>query len=101
MKTKINDVVRHLVDLAGSDDDNYFDVVHAIALIFPKNLIEQLQQLVKGPIWDGDIISKSNRGELFDMGLAIRVCCKGEQGYTGSPYIGYSVVKKLAEIQRA
>jgi len=101
LKTTINDVVRYLVDSQKTEEDNYFEIVHAIALIFPKNLIEQLQQLVKGPIYDGDIISKSNRSELFDMGLAIRVCCKGEQGFTGSPYIGYSIVKKLVELQKA
>jgi len=98
MKTsmKLAEVIRTLVDMAESDDgDRYFEITQAIALIFPAALIEQLEQLVRGPVWDGDIISKTYRDELFDMGLAIRVCCKGEQGYTGAKYTAYTVVKKL------
>ena len=99
MNEKRIQVVKALVDLAESDQDGYFEVVHAIALVFPKNLVEQLRQLVNGPVWDGDVMSKSQRGELFDMGIAIRVCHKGEQGHTGAKYIGYSILKKLSEVQ--
>lgn len=84
--------------LVAEAETGYFDIVAAIALIFPKDLVEQLEQLVNGPVWDGDIISKPNRRRLFDMGLAIRVCCKGEQGYTGAPYIAYSILKKIKEM---
>lgn len=93
--------IRSLVDLEHSKagSDLYFEIVEAIALIFPKCIKEQLQQLISGPIWDGNIISKGDRGILFEMGIATRVCCKGEQGYTGSKYIGYSVLKKMKEQQ--
>jgi hypothetical protein len=38
------------------------------------NAIECLGQLfVKGPTWDGDIVSKVGRGELFECGLVDRV----------------------------
>lgn len=95
--------IRSLVDLEASPagSDLYFEIVEAIALIFPKCIKEQLQQLVNGPIWDGNIISKSDRGILFEMGIATRVCCKGEQGHTGSKYIGYSILKKIKEQQNA
>lgn len=33
-----------------------------------------------------------------EAGLAIRVCCKGEQGHTGATYIAYSILKKLNQI---
>lgn len=93
--------VRQLIELEKVEDDLYFEIVEAIALIFPRCLKEQLQQLVNGPIWDGDIISKNHRGILFEMGLAMRVCCKGEQGHTGAKYIAYSILKKMKEHQRA
>lgn len=95
--------IRSLVDLERSKagSDLYFEIVEAIALIFPRCLKEQLKQLVDGPIWDGNIISKNHRGILFEMGIATRVCCKGEQGYTGSKYIGYSILKKMKEQQNA
>lgn len=95
------EIIKGLVDMADADgDDRYFEIVHAIALIFPQAMVEQLRQLVNGPIWDGDIINKSDRGYLFAVGLAIRVCCKGEQGYTGATYTAYSVAKKIAEIDK-
>lgn len=91
-------VIRDLIEIGESDSDLYFETVHAVALIFPSDLREQLTQLVKGPVWDGDVISKTHRGRLFAMGLAIRVCCKGEQGYTGAKYIAYSILKKVNQI---
>lgn len=93
--------IRQLVELEKTAEDLYFEIVEAIALIFPRCLKEQLQQLVNGPIWDGNIISKNHRGILFEMGLAMRVCCKGEQGHTGAKYIAYSILKKMKENQRA
>lgn len=95
--------IRALVDLerTKAGEDLYFEIVEAIALIFPKCIKEQLRQLVNGPVWDGDVMSKGDRGILFEMGVATRVCCKGEQGHTGSKYIGYSILKKMKEHQNA
>lgn len=87
-----SDVIRYLIEHA-YEADNYFPFVSALAELIPKRLREQLKQLVDGPIWDGDIISKCNRDNLFKLDLAIRVCVKGEQGFTGAPYIAYSIVK--------
>lgn len=89
------EIIRELVDQSRTSDDSYFDICKAIALIFPKNIAEQLEQLVNGPVWDGDIISKSDRSVLFDMGLAIRVCHKGEQGYTGATYTAFSILREI------
>ncbi len=53
-----------------------------------------LQQLLfNGPVWDGDIVSKSARGELFNFGLAVRCCFKGEQGYTVATYPAYTLYR--------
>ena len=98
---KLNEIIKELVEMAEKDDgEHYFEVVHAIALLFPDKLKEQLRQLVNGPIWDGDLICKSSRGELFDMGLAIRVCCRGDQGFTGAKYTAYSIIKKIEEFHK-
>lgn len=43
--------------------------------------IEVLEQLfIMGPTWDGDVVSKSGRDELFDLKLAGR--CEGYQFLT-------------------
>lgn len=35
--------------------------------------IDQLQQLAKGPVWDGNLISKTDRDELVRAGYASRI----------------------------
>lgn len=101
-KTELSKVIKSLIEMADNgQDEKYFEIVKAIALIFPKNLIAQLGQLVRGPVWDGDVMSKSQRSELFDMGIAIRVCAKGEQGYTGAKYIGFSILKEINALENA
>lgn len=56
---------------------------------------EQLKQLLfQGPVWDGCIISKSDRNQLMRYGLATRCCFMGEQGYTAATYLAYSVHKQ-------
>lgn len=55
---------------------------------------EQLKQLVeRGPVWDGDVVSKSARDDLIGLGLATRVCVKGEQGFTAANYRGWDVLR--------
>ncbi len=94
----LHKIIGELVILAETDIHNYFEIAHAIALIFPKELTAQLRQLMDGPIWDGDVISKTHRAALLSMGVATRICCKGSQGYTGAKYIAYTVVKKMEKI---
>jgi hypothetical protein len=93
------ELTKEIINAAQSTDDGYFDYAAVIARRLPKHLHEQLQQLINGPIWDGDIICKSYRNELFDLSLAVRICCKGEQGYTGATYLAYSVMKIADEIK--
>lgn len=64
----------------------------------PSYTHEVLRQLVNGPVWDGDVISKSYRDDLIDWKLAVRICAKGEQGYTAATYLGFSVLKFLGEL---
>ena len=56
---------------------------------------EQLGQLLyKGPVWDGSVISKSDRNTLIGYGLATRCCFMGEDGYTAATYLGGSVYRR-------
>lgn len=44
--------------------------------------------VVVGPLWDGDVPSKSGRDDLIDRGYAVRVVVKLEDGYTAATYAG-------------
>jgi len=79
-------------------DPSYYDyagIVEKIAKIFPKSLVASLTQIVNGPTSDHDIISADNRNKLLELGIAIRVCCNGQQGYTASKYLGYSILRAI------
>jgi hypothetical protein len=94
-----NEFLKELISRGAKADKGYFQFAHIVACLLDKRLHEQLSQLINGPVWDGDVICKSDRGELFDLGLAIRVCCKGSDGYTGATYFAYSVMRKVEEIK--
>lgn len=55
---------------------------------------EVLNQLLHtGPVWDGNILSKSGRDTLLEFGLAVRCCFLGEDGYAAASYKGLRVFK--------
>lgn len=57
-------------------------------------LHEPLYQLHhKGPVWDGDVISKSARDELLDIGACAKVCVKGEDGFNACTYFGQHLLR--------
>lgn len=59
-----------------------------------KKLLDQLSQLVvNGPVWDGDVISKSGRDSLLELKLAVKVMLIGEMGYTAATYMGGFVLQ--------
>jgi hypothetical protein len=91
--------IKELVTRGHNADKGYFEFAHIVACYLDKRLHDQLNQLVNGPVYDGDVVSKSDRSELFNLGLAIRVCIKGEQGYTGATYFAFSVNKRIQEIR--
>ena len=91
--------LKELIKRAENTVDGYFQYAHVVAVTLEKRLHDQLNQLVGGPVWDGDVLSKSLRDELIGLGLAMRVCCKGEQGYTGATYFSFSVMKIIGEIK--
>lgn len=55
-------------------------------------LFEQLNQLVTtGPLWDGDVVSKSDRTDLVRIGACEKVVVKGEQGFNACTYFGWEL----------
>ncbi|WP_022729747.1 hypothetical protein [Fodinicurvata sediminis] len=58
-----------------------------------KHLHEQLNQLSQqGPLWDGDVICKADRGDLLKIGACVKVCVRGEQGYNACSYYGHELL---------
>jgi len=61
--------------------------------------VDTLVALVeKGPVWDGNIPSKSGRDDLIDRGLAVRVVANTadegwSDGYTAATYAGRDAYK--------
>lgn len=54
-----------------------------------RRLHDPLFQLVsRGPVWDGDVISKSARDELLDVGACAKIYVKGESGMNAATYFG-------------
>ena len=46
-----------------------------------------------GPLWDGDVPSKSGRNELLRLKLAAKVIVKNEEGYQACTYRGHRVLR--------
>jgi len=77
-----------------ADDDKYFALAPIVwdGLSYAER--EVLNQLLhQGPVADGNVISKCDRDNLIEYGLAARCCYKGEQGYTAATYEAFSVFK--------
>lgn len=56
--------------------------------------IDTLHALVlRGPLWDGDVPSKTGRDSLIAKGLAVRVIVDARDGFTAATYAGRDVFK--------
>ena len=42
----------------------------------------------QGPLWDGDVPSKSGRDGLIQRGLAVKVVVSGQDGWQAATYAG-------------
>lgn len=59
-----------------------------------RDLHEPLYQLcMRGPVWDGDVISKSARDDLLDIGACAKVWVAGEDGFNAGTYFGGYLLK--------
>lgn len=97
-----NDIefLKALIERGSNAQDGYFQYAHIVAVTLDKRLHESLKQLIEGPVWDGDVSSKQCRNELISLGLAMRVCCRGQQGHTGATYFAFSVMKIADKIKQ-
>ena len=80
------------------DLDDKADLILLVHLIdFARNergLREQLVQLHnQGPCWDGDVVSKSERDALLQIGACEKVIVKGEEGFNACTYLGRELMK--------
>lgn len=85
---------RHLTAIENSTagEPAYLHACYGIYELLPAGARETLMQLVRhGPVYDGDIVSKTSRDLLMEIGLASRAIVSGEQGYTVSTYRGWRV----------
>lgn len=58
--------------------------------------VDTLVALVEeGPLWDGDVPSKTGRDALIVRGEAVRIMVKGNEGYTAATYAGREAYKAL------
>ena len=55
----------------------------------------------KGPLWDGDVPSKSARTQLVEEGFMARVVVKGEDGYNACTYKGAWAARILTALERS
>jgi len=91
----MSDQLRDALEKMNASDEGYFaygGIVWDALSPGERDVLKQL--LFQGPVWDGNIISKSDRDNLIDAGLAVRCCFLGEQGYTAATYTAYSVHKQ-------
>lgn len=59
---------------------------------------DTLRQLtLKGPVEDGDCVSKSARDQFITWGLAVRCVVKGEEGFTAATYAALEIWKTATE----
>lgn len=88
--------MKALADEAWSDrlpDGRYMQICDQLHGLMSKGQLESLAQLAKyGPVWDGDVISKATRGELFDLNMASRALYRGAEGHTVANYFGARVL---------
>lgn len=55
---------------------------------------EVLCQLIEGPKFDGDVVSKNGKYELYRLDLALRICNNGEYGDNAANHMGWLVYKE-------
>lgn len=93
-QTELMAVARKVLDLEKVDPDDLMDLgAHGVYHAMGGDAREVLHQLVKsGPVWDGDLISKSGRDTLLDLRLASKVCVNGKQGFQAANYVGWAVL---------
>lgn len=71
------------------------EVLHAADVIHATAAEEVLDQMSKGPLFDGDAVSKEGKSVLYDHGLCVRIVVNGEHGDNALNLKGFRVWKEL------
>ena len=77
---------RDMLRISTTDDGKSFVTISKTAL----DTLEAL--LIKGPTWDGDVLSKAGRDELLDIKLAAKIIAGNDGGF---PDYGYQAATYL------
>lgn len=90
------EIVRQAIEVLQKREqgsEEYECAAYALKIAMGATHVEALEQLVqKGPVYDGDVISKSARDDLIHWGLAQRAYVQGEAGFTAANYVGGDVL---------
>lgn len=95
-----NEVTKVAEQYRTTDDDDIQDKAEKqLASMIYGTYHEILAQFVeKGPVEDGDCMSKSLRDDLIEWGLLNKVLVNGEWGYTAANYMGGHVYNRFKEL---
>lgn len=84
---------------AEKNDERSDALLVDIRLALPSGHRQELASLIKnGPVWDGDVSSKAQIGDLLRWRLASKVMVKGQWGYTAATYLGGHVMSDRVEV---
>lgn len=89
------------VDLLTSHERDYYAELCDVVLKYHQSkhagaILETLSQLHdSGPVWDGDVCSKSARDALLESGAACKVLFKGGHGCNACTYLGAEMLKAM------
>ena len=77
------------------DDAERVELIHMIdfARSNPHHHEALYQLHAKGPVWDGDVISKQHRSDLLDIGACSKVVVKGQEGFNACTYLGRRLLR--------
>ena len=90
--------------VAGETMNTDSEVLSAVDIVlrlesFDPGTRDMLRSLFEcGPVWDGDVLSKTSRDRLIELRWASRAVVRGESGFTVCTYLGaqgYRVLKVL------
>lgn len=99
MRDRVIMLDRLCEQMKSARDDDYDALLVDVRLALSGSHRAQLKQLInQGPVWDGDVISKADRGDLIRWGLAVRVIVKGKDGFTAATYRGSHVMSDRVEV---
>lgn len=73
-----------------------YDAKYALPITLSGRATDVLIGLIEiGPLWDGDLPSKSGRDELINLGLATRIFVSGTDGHQAATPMGAEVFRRM------